>query len=245
MAIGDGSDVPFLKNIASLGRGRFHLTDKAANLPTIFTEETALAQRSYIIEQNFFPRQSAISPILSGIDEVPALQGYIASTAKPAAQVILRANDSDPLLATWQYGLGRAVAFTSDATGRWGKNWVQWENFPRFWAQAMRWTILERAQSAIQASVQQRGDQTVIVADVPEGRASDDQKLEATIIDADGKSRDIALSQTAPGHFEAETYLGQAGAYFVRVKPVISATETTTATAAAAAAATLSEATVA
>jgi uncharacterized membrane protein len=242
VAIGDGSDVQFLKNIASIGKGRFHLTDKAANLPTIFTEETALAQRSYIVEQNFFPKQGASSPILSGITEVPSLQGYIASTAKPAAQVILRANDSDPLLATWQYGLGRAVAFTSDATGRWGVNWTQWEGFPKFWAQAVRWTILERTQSAIQASVQQRGDQTVIVADVPEGRNDDALKLSATIIDADGQTRELTLSQSAPGRYEAETYLDQAGAYYVRVKPVISATEGTTATTASAA---LSEATVA
>jgi uncharacterized membrane protein len=230
VAIGDGSDVPFLRNIAGLGKGRFHLTDKAANLPTIFTEETALAQRSYIVEQNFFPKQGNGSPILSGITEVPALQGYIASTAKPAAQVILRANESDPLLATWQYGLGRAVAFTSDATGRWGKNWVQWEDFPKFWAQAIRWTILERGQSTIQAGVQQRGDQTVIVADVPEGRASDDLKLNATVIDSDGRSRQITLQQTAPGRYEADTYLDQAGAYFVRVNPVISGTQATTAT---------------
>jgi len=226
VAIGDGSDVGFLKNIAAIGKGRFHLTDKAATLPTIFTEETALAQRSYIVEQEFFPKQGATSPILSGITTVPALQGYIASTAKPAAQVILKANASDPLLASWQYGLGRAVAFTSDATGRWAKNWVQWTDFPKFWAQTVRWTILERGQSTIQASIQQHGDQTVISADVPEGRVADDLRLNATVIDADGKTRDVTLSQTAPGRYEAETYLDQAGAYFVRVKPVISATQT-------------------
>lgn len=224
VSIGDGSDVPFLKNIASLGKGRFHLTDKAANLPTIFTEETALAQRSYIVEQSFFPTLGAGGSIMSGITEVPALQGYIASTPKPAAQVVLRANESDPLLAAWQYGLGRAVAFTSDATGRWGKNWVQWPDFPKFWAQAVRWTILERGQSAIQASVQQRGDQTVIVADVPDARLEEDVRLAATVIDSEGQSREVTLQQTAPGRFEAETYLDQAGAYFVRIRPSITTT---------------------
>jgi uncharacterized membrane protein len=235
VSIGDGSDVQFLKNIASIGKGRFHLTDKAANLPTIFTEETALAQRSYIVEQSFFPALGAGSPILSGIETVPALQGYIASTPKPSAQVVLRANQSDPLLATWQYGLGRAVAFTSDATGRWGKNWAEWPEFPRFWAQAIRWTILERGQSAIQASVEQRGDQTVIVADVPEANVDEDLKLTATVINSDGQSRDVTLAQTAPGRYEAETYLELAGAYFVRVRPAaataITDTVETTATA--------------
>ncbi|MFC1464966.1 MAG: VWA domain-containing protein [Candidatus Brachytrichaceae bacterium NZ_4S206] len=225
VAFGDGTDIPFLKRIAAIGKGRYHFTDKAANLPTIFTEEAALAQRSYIVEQSFFPKLGMANPILSGINEVPSLQGYIASTAKPAAQVILRANESDPLLATWQYGLGRAVAFTSDATGRWAKNWVQWGDFPKFWAQAIRWTILDRGQSSIQVNVQQRDDQTVIVADVPESQIAEDLKLTATVIDSDGQARELTLMQTAPGRYETETYLDQAGAYFVRVAPVVTATE--------------------
>jgi uncharacterized membrane protein len=220
VAIGDGSDVPFLKGIASVGKGRFHLTDKAANLPTIFTEEAALAQKSYIVEQAFFPKQGATSPILSGITQAPQLLGYIASSPKPAAQVILKANDTDPLLATWQYGLGRAVAFTSDATGRWGKQWVQWEGFPKFWAQTIRWTILDRGQSSINASVLQRGEQTVVVAEVPETQTDGTTTLRATVLDADGRSRELNLAQVAPGRFEAETYLDQAGAYYVRVSPV-------------------------
>lgn len=220
VSIGDGSDVPFLKTLAGVGGGRFHLTDKAANLPTIFTEETALAQRSYIIEQNFFPKQGADSPILSGITALPQLQGYVATTAKPAAQVILRANETDPLLATWQYGLGRAVAFTSDASGRWAKSWVAWPDFAKFWAQAVRWTILERSQSQIQARVTQRGEQTVIEADLPSTAletSAADLKLKATVLDSNGQSHDVSLLQTAPGHFEAEAFLEQPGAYFVRV----------------------------
>ena len=230
VSIGDGSDVPFLSNIASIGKGRFHLTDKAANLPTIFTEETALAQRSYIVEQSFFPTQGAGSPILSGITEVPALQGYIASTAKPAAQVVLRANRKRPAagdLAVWPRARRRLHA---DATGRWGKNWVQWPDFPKFWAQAMRWTILERGQSTIQAGVQQRGDQTVIIADVPDARAR--RRLEAQCHGHRQRRAargEVTLQQTAPGRYEAETYLDQAGAYFVRVDPAITATGEVTA----------------
>ncbi len=225
VAFGDGADIPFLKRIAAIGKGRYHFTDKAANLPTIFTEEAALAQRSYIIEQSFFPKLGMANPILSGINEVPSLQGYVASAAKPAAQVILRANESDPLLAAWQYGLGRAVAFTSDATGRWAKNWVQWENFPKFWAQAVRWTILDREQSLIQVNVQQRDERTVIIADVPESRIAEDLKLMATVIDSEGQARELTLTQTAPGRYEAETYLDQAGAYFVRVAPAATSAE--------------------
>lgn len=218
VAIGDGSDIGFLKDIARIGEGRYHFTDRAANLPSIFTEEAAVAQRSYIVEEPFFPKLANSSAILNGIEQVPQLQGYIASNPKPSAQVLLKAKE-DPLLTTWQYGLGRAVAFTSDATGRWGRAWVQWPDFPKFWAQTIRWTILDRSESAVQARVTQRGDQTMIVADLPTARANEEVKLTATVIDADGKTQNVPLAQTAPGRYEAEANLDQSGSYFVRVAP--------------------------
>ncbi len=235
VAIGDGSDVPFLKEIARIGGGRFHLTDQAANLPTIFTEETALAQRSYVVEQTVLPRAGASSPMLSAIEAVPALLGYIATTPKPAAQVLLWANETDPLLAAWQYGLGRAVAFTSDATGRWGRLWVAWEAFPRFWAQVVRWTILERPDSTLQARVTQDGDLTTIVVDAPvnETQANLDLNLQATLIDSNGNAQQVALAQAGPGRYEGQTRLTEPGAYFVRIQSVSSLTATSTITEAA------------
>ena len=240
VAIGDGSDVPFLKEIARIGGGRFHLTDQAANLPTIFTEETALAQRSYVVEQTVLPRAGASSPMLSGIEAVPALLGYIATTPKPAAQVILWANETDPLLAAWQYGLGRAVAFTSDATGRWARLWVAWDAFPKFWAQVARWTILERPDTTLQARVTQDGDLTTIVVDAPatrtesaETQAALDLNLQATLIDSAGNTQQVALSQVGPGRYEGQTWLTEPGAYFVRIQSAPSLTTTSAVTQAA------------
>jgi uncharacterized membrane protein len=230
VSIGDGSDVAFLKDIARLGGGRFHLTNKAANLPTIFTEETALAQRSYIVEQNFFPKQGVGSPILNGIRAAPQLQGYVATSSKPAAQVILKANDTDPLLATWQYGLGRVAAFTSDATGRWAKAWVAWQDFPKFWAQTVRWTILDRPDTGVEARVTQHADQAVIEADLPPARSDDNVKLNATLIDSSGKTSQTPLVQTAPGHYEAPSDLAEPGAYFVRIESTVPVTNSSTVT---------------
>ncbi len=142
----------------------------------------------------------------------------MATTPKPAAQVLLWANPTDPLLAAWQYGLGRVAAFTSDATGRWAKAWVPWEDFPKFWAQVIRWTILERPDTAVQARVIQRGDQTLIQAELPVDDGQSEATLQATLIDSEGNSRQVPLAQTAPGQYEVETFLDQPGAYFVRIE---------------------------
>ena len=38
----------------------------------------------------------------------------------------------------WQYGLGRASVFTSDAKNRWAANWVTWPGFDKLWANIFR-----------------------------------------------------------------------------------------------------------
>jgi hypothetical protein len=96
--------------------------------------------------------------ILAGLDldrTAPVLKGYVRFQAKPTAETLLSIAGSatgtspvdDPLLARWQYGLGRAVVFTSDAKSRWAESWVAWPGFDKFWANVVRDT-LPHAQSA-------------------------------------------------------------------------------------------------
>jgi uncharacterized membrane protein len=165
VSIGQGSDTPWLQQMAERGNGRFHLTDRAANLPQIFTQETTAIQRSYLIEERFFPNLVSGSPILAGITAVPPLYGYVGTSPKTTAQVILDTHQGDPLLAAWQYGLGRSVAWTSDATGRWGREWVQWSGYPAFWAQAVRWTIDQSRDSNVETNVALNGGTARLTVD--------------------------------------------------------------------------------
>src|SRR5690606_5784146 len=99
----------WIEDLPERAGGRFHHAFNADTIPEIFTEETIIASRAYIIEHEFAPTQTGSSPILSGITAVPPLYGYIGSSMKPAAQQILATDEGDPLLAAWQYGLGRSV----------------------------------------------------------------------------------------------------------------------------------------
>src|SRR5258708_14247011 len=73
-----------------------------------------------------------------GVDTAPALKGYIKFIAKPTADTILKIDEKDPLLVRWQYGLGRAVVFTSDAKSRWAADWVTWKGFDKLWTNIFR-----------------------------------------------------------------------------------------------------------
>jgi uncharacterized membrane protein len=219
VSIGQGPDTPWLQDMAELGGGRFHLTDQAANLPQIFTQETTAIQRSYLVEERFFPSLVSSSPILSSIDAVPPLFGYVGSSAKGAAQVILETHMGDPLLATWQYGLGRALAWTSDATGRWATDWVQWQGFPVFWAQAVRWTISQGRDSNVETVVDYSGEAARLTVDARDGNGQflNNLQMEANLVAPSGQTTNVTLSQVAPGRYETNFTPSEEGAYLIRV----------------------------
>jgi Mg-chelatase subunit ChlD/uncharacterized membrane protein len=219
-AVGVGRDAaPFLPSLAEAGGGRYHFAANPGSIPSIFTEETTLASRSYIEEGEFFSKQVSSSPLLNGITEAPPLYGYVATSPKDAAQTILVSDQDDPILAAWQYGLGKAVAFTSDATGRWARNWIDWEKFPQFWGQIVRYTIGDPNASALSVSVDQQGDtaQVIVDARATNGDYLNGYTLNGNIVAPDGSAEPIELQQTAPGRYEGSFQPRDQGAYVIGV----------------------------
>jgi hypothetical protein len=209
----------WLQDVAVAGRGKFHLAYDVSSIPAIFTAETLIATRSYIFEDEFFPGLSARHPIIAGIDSTPSLLGYVATTPKDTATVILRGPEDDPILAAWQYGLGRSVAFTSDASSRWAANWIGWDRYSDFWSQAIRWTIVEGGTSNVEAQVVQRGEQAVLVVDArdSQGNYLNGLRLDASVVNSQLDRQTLPLQQTAPGRYEAVFTPEREGSYFITV----------------------------
>lgn len=209
----------WLQEVAAAGQGKFHLAYDVSTIPAIFTAETLLATRSYIFEEDFRPARTANHAILRGIDSLPLLHGYVATTPKETATVILTGPEDDPLLAAWQYGLGRSVAFTSDATSRWAAEWVDWAGYADFWSQAVRWTIIEGATSNVETRVVQRGEEAVVIADARDSQGGylNGLQLEAAVVNSQLERLNVPLQQTAPGRYEAVFSPSREGAYFVTV----------------------------
>jgi len=218
--VGVGDDVAlWLKDLPPLGGGRYHFTRDPATIPAIFTEETTLAARAYIVEETFSPKLVMPSPMLTGIASAPQLLGYVATSPKPTAQTILVSAREDPLLAAWQYGLGRSVAWTSDATGRWAQHWVTWDEFARFWGQVVRWTIREEPGQSAELTVQSAGSRAMLLLDAQDstGRFLNGLNVQATIVSPSLDSQQTTLRQSAPGRYVAEFMPDQEGAYLVQV----------------------------
>jgi Ca-activated chloride channel homolog len=138
---GDGPGA-LLRELADKGGGQYYRANDVKTLPDIILKETVRLVGSYYIEESTDPVAVRGHPIIRGLDAaLPPLLGYNATTLKPSAELILAAPNGDPILAQWQYGLGRTVAWTSDAKGRWARDWVSWPDFGRFMGQAISWTF--------------------------------------------------------------------------------------------------------
>jgi uncharacterized membrane protein len=219
VAFGEGPHVPFLQQVAKEGRGHFYLTEKAGDLKKIFTRETLTIARSVLVEEQFRARLGDASPVVQGVDwgAAPPLLGYVATSPKGLAKVPLLSHKDDPVFAHWQYGLGKSVAFTSDAKAHWAAYWLGWQGFPKFWGQAVRWSLREPSSGVLYPRVEPEGDKaSVVVEAVAEnGSLINGLEMRATVNTPDGGRAEVVLGQTAPGRYEGRFPAAGSGAYVV------------------------------
>jgi hypothetical protein len=126
----------------------------------------------------------------------------------------------DPVLAQWQYGLGRVVAWTSDAKGQWAKEWVVWQDFPKFWAQAVRWSTGTEAGGSLQPRVEMQGGTAHVTVDAtaPDGSYINNLSASASVVGPDNLTSTVALRQTTAGRYEGSFPATEEGAYLLRVQ---------------------------
>lgn len=216
-------DTDVMKYIAYQTGGRYYLAADPSVLPHIFVKEAQVVNRSLIFNRPFTPQLVQASELTKGIDprQIPQLLAYVATTPKPAALVPLVSDNEnrDPVLACWRYGLGKATAFTSDATSNWGKPWLAWDQYKRFWTQTLRWTSRKRERSDVRLHkdiAAGRGRLTVDAID-PQGRFINFLRLTGRIVGPDAKGEPLAIRQVAPGRYEAEFDAHQAGVSIINV----------------------------
>lgn len=217
VAVGSEADTLLLKALAAGGSGRFYATDEFTDIPKIFAKETFLAGKSYLNNRTFTPKLTAYSPILSEIDSIPSLDGYVGTTAKSTARVIFSSDQDDPILATWQYGLGRTAAWTSDAKGMWTSSWMQWQQSPRFWKNLISWLLQKKVKddySITGGIVKGKGNLELIL---PADERLENETVEATIVSPDGKEESVKLEPISPGVYRGSFSGDETGVYIANV----------------------------
>lgn len=217
-----GGSAAILKNLAEQSGGRYYEADDATRIPDIFLKETIRTAGENIVEEPFQPVPSASSEILRGLDagRLPVLLGYNATTAKGTATVALLTGRDDPLLAQWQYGLGRAAAWTSDARQQWATQWIGTEAFGTLTAQLVAWTLPPQDEQGIdvQFSPGRDGELNVEVTSLDDdGTPRNFYRTVLRMVAPDLDPVQSVLTQIGPGRYAGTVRADEPGAYLVRV----------------------------
>lgn len=207
--------------IAEQGHGRFYPVNNAAQLPQIFIKETAVILKSAIFEEPIAPKLVVASEVVRGIggSEFPRLHGYVCTTPKARAETPLLSDKGDPLLAHWQYGLGRAVAFTSDAKSRWAREWLGWTKYRQFWSQIGQWSLrrIENTDFTTDVSIDRGEGHLTVEALDQKGDYKNFLNLQAVVVSPKGERHTVRLEQTGPGHYEVRFPTKEVGSYLLNL----------------------------
>jgi Ca-activated chloride channel homolog len=218
VSVGNDADVQLMADIAKDGKGRGYVALDPETIPQIFTTETLLISRDLLIEKPVTPSIVASAGPLKGVaqNNLPALRGYVLTYPKPRAELLMRV-DKDPLLVAWRYGVGRVMAFTSDLSGRWGKDWVQWQGFPQWASQLARDTMRKVLETKTRTDFAADGESIKVVTDLVsrEGKFLNFLKLKANVTTPNQASQEQSLQQSAPGRYEGKFTPAAQGIHFV------------------------------
>lgn len=215
VAVGEEADARLLKYLANHGGGRYYKSNVFTDIPTIFAKETVLAGKKYINNISFFPNVNSSATIFNGIESLPQLHGYVASTKKPLANVILSGPDNDPILATYHYGLGKTVAFTSDMHGIWSKDFLSWQNNKRLWHNILSDVLNQTLSKNFELTCEYKDNKATLRLEWNHESSIKEKQLKAVLIDSESERQEIVLKLKEPFVYEASFKPKKDGLYFL------------------------------
>ena len=227
VALGFEADVQVLKGMAGAGKGAFYHVLNQSNLPEIFLQDIKVTTGDKTLKENQeFPVFNVNPVSLKVGPNYPPLLGFVETRQKDSATLELQVSKDEerfPLLASWNYGQGKVIAYTSDAHGRWSSPWVPWRDFVNFWSNLL--DAIKPIQSNKDSNT--KFDlRTAIQADhlqfdltlFDQALVSQKQNPEILITDPQGKSQTITLRETIIGRYQGNLENVVAGDYKLNIK---------------------------
>ena len=122
--------------------------------------------------------------------------------------------DQDPLLATWQAGLGTVTSWTSDASD-WAANWSTWDGYVDFWARLVKQTFPAGDSAGAAQAKLSAGMLTISVKG--DGTFPDGSQAVANVAGPDGQRIEVPLERSSGDEFTGSVPAPRSGSYAVGV----------------------------
>ena len=228
IAIGREANLGLLQSISKYGGGGFYQTDSPANLPELFLED--VRQRggdTTMVEKDFVPYSVSPDPVLKDLagHQLPSLTGFVSTDIKPGATLSVFVNSAGlraPVVASWKFGAGKALAVTTDASGRWSSRWVESGVFGPIWDKLIAWMTPETGTAAGKFDVAlgyRAGRIEIKLIDYSDDLRSPGRAIDAVVRMPDGSRADAMLAQNAPGELSGSLEAATPGNYYIELKP--------------------------
>jgi len=148
----DTGNLELLQQISHETGGEFHHVADATSLPQLMIRDTRRLIDAPGTLVNAPARVGEWGPMLAGLSEqeLPVVARWAVTRLKDDAELRLYLDAGtrrDPLLATWQYQLGRVAVVPVDFQSG-AAEWAGWEGFGTLWAQLVLWTLPPPAEAA-------------------------------------------------------------------------------------------------
>jgi uncharacterized membrane protein len=221
--VGLGQDVnrAYLERIALAAKGKAYFLTDPSGLEQILLRDVMEHTGTTAVEKPVRPVVMHAAEILEGVgmETAPPLAGYVRFIAKPSADTILSIDRTDPLLARWQYGLGRAAVFTSDAKSRWASEWVGWKGFDRFWGNVFR-DLLPHSQAGEASAEFDSANQEIVVNYRLAREAEAPERIpDIFVLGPEGFRRPVPIAKVAEGAWRGRVRVGALQGLF-RIRPL-------------------------
>ncbi|MET0152650.1 MAG: VWA domain-containing protein [Candidatus Binatia bacterium] len=224
----DDVNLTFLQHISRDTGGQFYHVENIETLPQLIVSDTRQArgdkdgeekpgeERALAPSEARRPTVGDATEVIRGLadQQFPPVRDIPPTKLKSGADLILYLEDQgrkQPLLATWQYGLGRAAAFPFDPAQPESSGWAGWPGYAKLWSQLVRWAIREEAPWETRQAVRFRDGSPFLEVqtfdDIGEG------DIQAQIFTGADRSVPLALNPVAPRVYRAPLPPLAAGQY--------------------------------
>jgi Mg-chelatase subunit ChlD len=209
VAVGRDADRELIRRLAEGGGGRSYYTDYLGEVPGIFVKEAYAAVKRYLNDREFIPRPPGTA---GEPPALPRLYGYTGTGLKEGAEAILVSDTGDPVLARWQYGLGRVAAWTPDLSGQWSRDWIRWSGLQGFFSRVLG-DLTAADGEGLDISLIQRGCRVKASVSASSFQAGEALQLLVLPPSAEENKRLLELEPVGKGAWVGEFDLEQTGSY--------------------------------